>query len=1406
MAMNSLKTKSGWLMLVIGILISNLTLAQTYTDVTDTYLTNAGFNTNCNYTTGGTDAVATADPGNMSTVNGWTIGGNAAWSAAGTFEYGWNGTFNTISMPSSGYNGESGSGQGAIGFTVGWSGSIYYTQSITLPIGKYAIVSVASFVDVNSISSNLTGWIPASGDAVMSDLTSVSSLNTWIADTIEITLAEETTGSIQVGMQAFNSGSGSNTKLFFDYIQILKIEGDKTNLQQIISDATEMFNNQESVAESSTVYTDLETAITNAQTVYDNEAASDEEIIAAEDALSLAMENVDKAVFAYVLSTATYESPVDASQKIYNPDFELNGGSTEGWTTTLGIYAGANAVFSGAPSPNNVLDGDPDAATVAYQTISGMPAGVYQVRAIARGRVEDGPQMFLSAEAGSVFGSSNRSSIEVERIGDTGGALNYGFNQYELPFIALSGSEETITMGVYFEGDCGWSSADNFELYYYGETAPIVSLIKDEITALTDSSDFPSSYDLTEVNTLLSTDLTEENASVLVAALNTQVNTLRAELAKNMNTSLSDLQVDDLTIRGFVSETYAYEYHTYNATGTPSEVPTVTGVATSSYASVSVTKADAVPGTTEIIVTAGNGDQETYTVAFTYDQLTVQENYTATLSTFENTMLELSGIGQLTISIDAAPTSRSAINFVSTDAWVYFPNMRPSEVVASQTLEFYVNGELMDWGSNIRISPYLKGAMVIPHSSAYAALTAYSDISRGGTAKELQINQFYKTAQLGTMNDNIESFVLKKGYMATLASNEDGTGTSRVYIADKNDVIIDLMPEGLSNTVSLVVVRQWRWTSKKGWRGSIEDTERFTCGSFYDYNNVAYSSLDYEYVPMRYGQYWNGLSNFNDKWNSTHALFLNEPGNTADGGYTPMADAIALYPGMLASGLRVGTPACTDGNLSWLYEFMDEVEAQGHRIDFVAWHFYRAGYTAQGLYNTLKDVHDRTGRPLWITEFNNGCNWTYSGNVPTAETNGDVIESFVQMLDTTSFVERYFVWDGCNETLRMTNSGNGSLYPAGEFYQSFDSDMAFSADYYNDMEAATIQENATGFCSMDGTIETAYAYTGSGYVNSPEEAGSGIDYKVIFKSEGYKTISIQYASNGNQFANVLINGVEVASDVEFPSTGSLNNYALLPVTVYTGTGIADLRIEAATSTGLANIDFIELSETRVASCSLNEESYPVIISATDEQEGNEADNILDGTTLTRWSAYAFPQTVVIDYGENKSIVGTRISTYENRAYQYTIELDETVYFSDPYVVDRSSNTSTSQPISDDFESVSARYVRITVTGASGYTGDWASITEFSIVEGSTSVKPTYDAVSKKLIVYPNPATEQINVVIPDQFEDATLFIYGSGGQLLKQAVLNDRNELVDVHELSSGIYLLKVVKNNEVISQKLVIE
>ena len=234
---------------------------------------------------------------------------------------------------------------------------------------------------------------------------------------------------------------------------------------------------------------------------------------------------------------------------------------------------------------------------------------------------------------------------------------------------------------------------------------------------------------------------------------------------------------------------------------------------------------------------SGIGTSRRYAVHFASVTLPIYNDYLASEDGFQGKLAELTGKSELYIKGDvySQPMKNAFVNLNSEDAWLYFPEVKPSQVVDSLLYNIRVKSDYAVLNENVRVSPYLNGAVVIPHVPEYEALTVYKNSRLRGDSLKLKSRNSYYIGGLGTMNNTIESFVLKKGYMATFAENEDGTGASRVYIAKDNDIVLNVMPANLANKVSMVVIRPWRWTVKKGWRGSGSGAVRFNAGSHYDY-------------------------------------------------------------------------------------------------------------------------------------------------------------------------------------------------------------------------------------------------------------------------------------------------------------------------------------------------------------------------------------------------------------------------------------------------------------------------------------------------------------------------------------------------------------------------------------------
>ncbi|NJM16718.1 MAG: discoidin domain-containing protein [Bacteroidales bacterium] len=202
--------------------------------------------------------------------------------------------------------------------------------------------------------------------------------------------------------------------------------------------------------------------------------------------------------------------------------------------------------------------------------------------------------------------------------------------------------------------------------------------------------------------------------------------------------------------------------------------------------------------------------------------------------------------------------------------------------------------------------------------------------------------------------------------------------------------------------------------------------------------------------------------------------------------------------------------------------------------------------------------------------------------------------------------------------------------------------------------------------------------------------------------------------------------------------------------------------------------WVSLIEFGIIEATSVPEGYPVINSFSTASADGPSSNLIDNNTASssRWAASGFPQWIVIDYGAVVPMTGTRLWTYQNRAYQYKVELSADLDFTGDLVVDRLNNTSSTQPIADDFAAVNARYAKITVTGASGYTGTWCSLTEFNVVvNGELKAGPTVAqpfAQASETSIYPNPVTGGVLKV--DGLEENTVISIWSltGAKLYEQ--------------------------------------
>lgn len=423
-----------------------------------------------------------------------------------------------------------------------------------------------------------------------------------------------------------------------------------------------------------------------------------------------------------------------------------------------------------------------------------------------------------------------------------------------------------------------------------------------------------------------------------------------------------------------------------------------------------------------------------------------------TLPGLTNQQVRLGGRAELRLTGAMDPLPGSVVDLQSPDAWLLLPNTPPSVVLSTLLPRVRISGDRAVPDLNCRVAAYAQGGVVVPHGPAFTPLELFSRRELTGVSRRLNAYGAYNIKSLGFSTGAIGSFRLRRGYLATLAQQENGSGVSRNYVAQDGDLEVSLLPSALENNVRFIRVFPWRWTGKKGIAGDIESGLNVQWG--YNWNLSRDSTPDWEYVPIRQVRYWPDLDQDWRARGSTHLLGYNEPDRPDQANIT-VGDAIYSWPDLLATGLRVGAPAVSDGGVPWLSQFIAQADAAGLRVDFVPVHYYAchgkasdpAG-AASRFHSFLQNVHDIVKRPLWVTEWNNGANWTTCAD-PTATQQAAAVQAMIEMLEDTPFVERYALFNWV-EDVRRLKWDDGSLTAAGVRYR----DKVTSLGYRQEMPDA----------------------------------------------------------------------------------------------------------------------------------------------------------------------------------------------------------------------------------------------------------------------------------------------------------------------------------------------------------------
>ena len=416
------------------------------------------------------------------------------------------------------------------------------------------------------------------------------------------------------------------------------------------------------------------------------------------------------------------------------------------------------------------------------------------------------------------------------------------------------------------------------------------------------------------------------------------------------------------------------------------------------------------------------------------------------------------------IITDTSPfTTAGSVNIENTEhAVVIIKRIKPSAVLSSWMSHIYINGVKAVNGTNCQVKMYDRGTIIFPYGQDFKPLTCYTEKGFQGDSyndyTEGSSGGFMKDLSTAMLNNNFKSFKLKRGYMVTFALGKSGWGYSRCFIADQEDLEIDL-PANMSGRVSSYRLFKWFNAHKAGLASNGDYNANSAVNSCwcYDWAEGNASNLpDVEWVPNHIYEDWPSAATCGSVTGSCHMKTNNEPGNSADDHPQSVDVVLDNWQNLMRTGLRLCSESSHDGSWSHLRAFIDSIDARGWRCDLLDLHCYWGAPS----FNDFSGYYTSYGkRPIWISEWVwgaswNAGNWSSGGIFAQAPDGKDSYSTanqqkcyegtkpILDILNASEFVERYAYWNGEANASKIYKDGQLSIL--GRYYANMDEGLGYN--------------------------------------------------------------------------------------------------------------------------------------------------------------------------------------------------------------------------------------------------------------------------------------------------------------------------------------------------------------------------
>lgn len=262
-------------------------------------------------------------------------------------------------------------------------------------------------------------------------------------------------------------------------------------------------------------------------------------------------------------------------------------------------------------------------------------------------------------------------------------------------------------------------------------------------------------------------------------------------------------------------------------------------------------------------------------------------------------------------------------------------------------------------------------------------------------------------------------------------------------------------PTPKQSTVAVAAAPTVATSSRKGvgaWTFTGEDQALAESGAswFYTWSTSAegISAPNVGFVPMIWGSgsvTSTALAQAKASTGCGCLLGFNEPDESSQSNMTP-AQALALWPQLVSTGLELGSPAVATGAATpggWLDQFMSGAKQDGYPVGFITLHWYGSDFDTDAavgqLQSYIESVYDRYRLPIWLTEFALIHFGSSGSEYPSEAQQAAFLTAATQMLDGLPYVQRY-AWFGLPATSGSPSSGlfeNGPVVtPVGTAFEA----------------------------------------------------------------------------------------------------------------------------------------------------------------------------------------------------------------------------------------------------------------------------------------------------------------------------------------------------------------------------------